>query len=523
MANRHGLAGLILLANVVFMVLMMFVLPMGFEENDDVVMCMIANGSYSGTPDYHLVFINVIYGHVLAWLYGITRAVEWYTLSFVILHIISMTVLAYCIVTTRNRSRWERILWLFVLYILWARIIVALQFTTTAGLVCLAGCILLTRKSRWSPWGGVLMVVIAGLIRFMAAGLVGVLMAPIIIYKLHLEWKRYIPLFVMVVLVLGCFAYNRHVYNSEPEWRYYREYNQLRAQLNDNPNAHRLQPEQMPEGIDWMDYQLLLGFIPDPEQIDLPAIRQLSAVVNAIPYKQQWRNLERLEKYAFELSVLLALLVLMIMTTGNYKKYIFLILYSLFVIALIIHVSLDGFLKNRVFMCMLLPILMTDFMLLPNTIGKKRRYALCLAMLTLSGWYIYTTNQEQRECEYQSRVWRYLQQPVLEHVPEGSNVITLGSFTLVQAGNPWKVWPYDTKKYTLGWMTWNPLNTPIGHSYRMLLNEEMYVFTETDYTRENSVVSTVCEQLETNYNVKVRIRPICHNHTYALIQICPVE
>ena len=122
------------------------VLPLGFEENDDVMMCMIANGSYSGTPDCHLVYINVLYGMVLAGLYRLTTAVEWYTLSFVVLHILSMSVIVYCILTTPNRARWERILWLIVLYVLWARIIIAFQFTTTAGLVCLAGCMLLMRE-----------------------------------------------------------------------------------------------------------------------------------------------------------------------------------------------------------------------------------------------------------------------------------------------------------------------------------------------------------------------------------------
>ena len=112
---------------------MAWVLPLGFEENDDVMMAMIANGSYSGAPDYHLVYINVLYGFVLAGLYSLTRAIEWYTLSFAVLHVISMTVLSYCLLTTPNRARWERILWLIILYVLWARIIVALQFTTTAG------------------------------------------------------------------------------------------------------------------------------------------------------------------------------------------------------------------------------------------------------------------------------------------------------------------------------------------------------------------------------------------------------
>ena len=171
-----------LLCNIVFFAVLAALLPMGFEENDDVMMCMIANGTYSGTPDFHLVYINVLYGAILAGLYSLTTAVEWYTLSFAILHILSMSVLAYCILTTPNRAKWERVLWLLILYVLWARIIIAMQFTTTAGIACVAGCMLLLRESPKARWTGVLFVIVAALVRFFAAGLVGLLMAPIIVY-----------------------------------------------------------------------------------------------------------------------------------------------------------------------------------------------------------------------------------------------------------------------------------------------------------------------------------------------------
>ena len=64
-----NLSYIVLAANVVFFAVMAVVLPLGFEENDDVMMCMIANGSYTGTPDGHLVYINVLYGWALAALY----------------------------------------------------------------------------------------------------------------------------------------------------------------------------------------------------------------------------------------------------------------------------------------------------------------------------------------------------------------------------------------------------------------------------------------------------------------------
>ena len=519
LSNRCALFALVLMVNIAFVAILASVLPIRYEENDDIMMAMIANGSYSGMPDYHLVYINVIYGYVLTLLYGWTSGIEWYTISFMVLHVLSMSFLSYCILTTPNRARWEKSLWLLVLYVLWSRIVISLQFTTTAGFVCLAGCVLLMRERSSSRWLGVLLVVIASLIRFMAAGLVGLLMAPIIVYVLRLNWRRYIPIVVMLVLIVGCRAVNNKSYNGDSEWRYYKEYNQLRAQLNDNPNAYKLQPGQLPSEVDWIDYQLLLRFTPDPEQIDLKAIRQLSATVGAVPLNEQLTNLQRMEKYAVEIAILSVLLILMILTTGNKGKYIFLIGYSFFVAALVVYVSMDGFLKNRVFICMLLPLLLTDFMLLPDTTGLKRRWGIGIVMLSLSVWYLMQIRSEVTIAEHNRYVWRQKQIPVLSYVPHDAYVITLGTSMAMEGGNPWNIWALPYKKYTLGWMTWNPLNRQVGDSYRVLLRDDMYVFTSVDYHQPRTAIPRICEQIEKHYGVKTKIRPICHNSNYALIQI----
>lgn len=515
-----GLKYIVLLANAVIFALLAWLLPLGFEENDDVMMAMIANGTYSGTPDYHLVYINALYGMVLAGLYTWTKAIEWYTLSFAVLHVLSMSVLSYCLLTILNRARWERIVWLVILYVLWARIIVAMQFTTTAGLVCLAGCVLLLRPSAKARWTGAGMVIIAALVRFLAAGLVGLLMAPIIVYTYRLEWRKYIAVVVMLAAVVGCRLTNQYMYDRDPEWKYYRAYNLLRAQLNDNPNAYRLQPNQLPENVNWMDYQLLLRFVPDGEQIDLPAIRQLSAVAGTVPLKEQWKNVHRLNKYAVEVSILMALLVLMILTTGNKTKYVFLILYTLFVAGLLVHVSLDGFLKNRVFLCMLMPLLVTDFILLPNTTGLKRRWGIGLAIGVLSAWYCYQIAQEVTVANHNRYEWEHLQQPVLAHVPDGALVTTIGTTMLIEAMNPWHIWPYPFGKYTLGWMTWSPLNKPVGHSYRALLRDDMYIFTQVEsYQRDKTALRRICEQIEAHYGVPAESQPKCYNGRYALVKL----
>jgi hypothetical protein len=242
-----------------------------------------------------------------------------------------------------------------------------------------------------------------------------------------------------------------------------------------------------------------------------------------MPIKMQAQNIHRLERYAVELTILAVLLVLMILTTGNRTKYIFLILYSLFIVALMIHVSLDGFLKNRVFLCMLLPLLMTDFMLLPKTTGLKRRWGIVLALLSLSGWYGYQISQERLEKEYCRLFWEKLQQPLLDRVPDEAYVVTIGSAMHIEAMNPWHIWPYKCRKYTLGWTTWLPLNKTMGHSYRALLRDEMYVFTDRNYEAEHTKLSIICAQIEHHYGVRTEVKWKYRNGRFAIVKVNALE
>lgn len=115
----------VLLFNTVFFFLMAWILPIHYEENDDVMMCMIANGVFSGNPDGHLVFINAIYGWILAGLYMITKAVEWYTLSFCLLHVLAMTGIVYVVARDKGLHPLLKGAFLVFIYVIWARIIIA--------------------------------------------------------------------------------------------------------------------------------------------------------------------------------------------------------------------------------------------------------------------------------------------------------------------------------------------------------------------------------------------------------------
>lgn len=266
---------LLLLLNIIFFVLMAWLLPIHYEENDDVSMCMIANGVRSGSPDGHLVFINALFGWVLAGLYRLTTAVEWYTLSFCVLHVLAMTGIVYFVLKDVNIQPLMKGLFLVLMYVMWVRMIIAFQFTTTAGLLCFSGCLALLQSSKKWRFVGISAIFVASLIRFQAAGLVGLLFAPVLILE-YIKDKHaaYWIAAVAALAIVGHWADG--LFYRQADWTYYRAYNEARGFINDNPNV-LLVENDLPEGVEPADYQMLCSFEGDPNVISLEQLQDIKA------------------------------------------------------------------------------------------------------------------------------------------------------------------------------------------------------------------------------------------------------
>lgn len=179
--NKYWLFLLILVGNIAFFGIVAYLLKIRFEENDDIMMCLIANGNYSGKPDCHLVFQNAIWGCLVSSLYRLTDSIEWYSVLFTIIHIMSLSIIAYCIIDRHKHSKPLLICYLTCIYTIWAVTIQSFQFTTTAGILCAAGCVLLLCDGNKPVWEGACAILISSLIRFQAAAFVGWLCAPLIL------------------------------------------------------------------------------------------------------------------------------------------------------------------------------------------------------------------------------------------------------------------------------------------------------------------------------------------------------
>ena len=524
----------VLLINTVFFVLMAWLLPIHFEENDDATMCMIANGHYSGTPDGHLVFINAVYGWMIAGLYMITDAIEWYSLFFCIFHVLAMTIIILSLKKLEVALP-LKILFIIFAYIYWIRIIIAFQFTTTAGLLCFAGCLALLHSSTSQgcfpssrPNGdlawrivGLSSIVVASLIRFNAAALVGIMCLPMFINAFVLNHRFSYWLVVLLALVL-CGKYADNLFYRSPDWAFYREYNAVRGTINDNPHNRGFSPEELPDGVSELDYELFIFFNADVNVMTLDRIKAISDKINtSLSIDSCLNSLKQLRLYLFPVLFVSIGLVACLIVSSRRRVYPLLALLLFF--AILLYLGCFYSLKYRVFLCMLLP-MMYQVLYWFNPDTKKVLVGIACAVVSLS---------------FMGEVAKYVKQDVglVKHVNGwNKNVIekyvnplcegkdnwvictTLGKLDYTPFIHPFHFHKLQNRFVTLSWNVAIPLNKGVLESHKDFIDSNILCFCPMkDFS--GIVTETpdgIIEAIKKNYHIEVDTCIVDYNEKYAL-------
>ena len=214
-----------------------------YETNDDLTMQLIASGFYTGHPDAHLVFTNILIGWMLQFLYATWAGCNWYLIYLLIVHYAALTAIAFVVM-----SRWFG--WLSALLcagfflIDEPHILLQLQFTTTAFLAGTAGLLLLVdglqpgQPAHWPKTiAGVAFVGLMGLIREPVALFLAVVACPFLLERFGWAgWRRLLgAALVCAGLLLLLHGINRWAYQQDPAWAEFSEYNHLRGEIHDTP------------------------------------------------------------------------------------------------------------------------------------------------------------------------------------------------------------------------------------------------------------------------------------------------
>lgn len=237
---------------IVFMMLCVFfgIFNPKFETNDDSAMAGISSGIRGGYNG-HLIFINIILGKIIKIFMEICPQVKWYVICQYLLIGISFTIILFSInILFENRK--SKILYMIMAIIIsvWGyECFVNLQFTKTAGCCGISGGIVIftymKNKSIGKPYLllGIILMCISSCIRFNVFEFIILLFLSIGVFEFVDSYKykkdikeicKYIIIFLITIIMAFLLKkVDSVVYNSNSEWKSYREFNTLRAELLD--------------------------------------------------------------------------------------------------------------------------------------------------------------------------------------------------------------------------------------------------------------------------------------------------
>jgi len=512
---------IILFFNIVFFFLSAYLLPIHFQTNDDVGMCLWASGAYTGTPEARLVFINVVYGLILSFFYKTFVGIEWYPLFFSIIHITSLSIIVYSFINV-NRSRSVKIVSIIFIYILELTIIQNLQFLTTAAIAAFAGTTLLFNKKTVSNIFGIVLFLIGTLVRFDAGMLVMLLMLPCFGYGLFLDWRKNIRAIILVVIcVSGAFVFriiDKQAYKNE-EWSYYAAYNAARGQINGNAASIEM-IDNLPNDVSIYDFILLDSFFPDGKYMDLQKLNKLKNLL------RETSIIAKVRAAQFFLSDFGPIIQLIIITlalcflSADRRKRIFLFSYFFFLIILIFVCSaLFGRIPERLFWGMCYPILFVLYSNVPKFPKKDliNVWIFILVLLNLVFLYnVYVTKIKINEVS--NSVQLKEQREILELTRNKDMTIIVPGAALMYEH---LCGPFDYHKYYSGLSvkgtgsaTNIPYNKGYFDSYLSLLDENIFLFIGNG----SFTVPLVQNALIENYGCETELLTVIEKNYYSLIK-----
>ena len=370
--NRRSIFTLIaiLLFNIAFFAIIANVFPVRFEECDDVIMASIANGTYLGEPNCHLVYMNALYGCFLVFLYKLVPVVEWYAYLLAFFQVVSITVVSYYTIKDVKSKVFKASL-LFALYSVWSYIIFYLQFTTVAGVLAMASMILLQKRHFGL---GALFFLISFLVRYHCAGMIFILSVPILVYEFGKGWKSYLKIGV-ILCVAGILHLGNNAFYLDREWKEYKEYNEIRGKISDNPNREKCKPEML-KIMSVSDYYLFRNFFQDPDILTTDVLRKTYEVLDSNTFDNKVDNISEnfLKKYWKMIFVNFVVMLAFIFGCNN-KRFIYIsvVSYILWVL-LLCYVSMNSMPKYRVVISSILPL----FWLCIVASGYLKKYSIML-------------------------------------------------------------------------------------------------------------------------------------------------
>lgn len=324
-----------------------------FETNDDNGMARMIYGMGTSYYDTHLVYINILAGKVMKLFLLLFPNVPWYPILQCALILISFFAVIYLFISKFGIKKSLFPTFLLAFFFV-QEFLLKLQFSKTAGIAAIAGILLIfdavapdATGKIWKLVLGGLLTIAGSLYRFNAFLMILPPMLGIgicLVWKplLRKDWKQILFICLPFVIVFGtcylCRQYNTWVYQSNPTWAAYKEFNSLRSQLLDYgfPDYDTNLALYETLGICEADLSMFKSWdIADPEVFNVDVMRQLIAAKE--PPAFSWRECIENVKHFFTghpYSVVMLIVFCISLVTQKNKRFL-LLLYAIFSIVFV--------------------------------------------------------------------------------------------------------------------------------------------------------------------------------------------
>lgn len=274
---------------VLMMIVLIYFMPR-YETNDDYVMGLISTGAYGDKFKFGLVFSNIIYGVLASLLGTICGCLNWYVVIQYILILLSVIAIIY-VISQYMPFHLSLLVNIGCWYLFFYALVQSVQFTRTAGITLIAGCILIwyyfTKRSKASLFIGATLCIFGSFVRkdcipVCLSFFCAIAFAAFCMKKISKkELIHGITVIMSIVAIMGALVIVDNIYYAtSDEWKGYQEYNEVRADLLDYgiPSYDMYASNYEKIGFSRNDIAIYKGWcLADFEKYDIETLKEIAS------------------------------------------------------------------------------------------------------------------------------------------------------------------------------------------------------------------------------------------------------
>ncbi len=328
--KRPSLASLLIA--IIFFVLFLSLIRMGYDTNDDIAIISIVSG-YSGTSSEFLVKSNVLLGLFLKPLYQLHTTINFEILFFVVIDFLSTWAIIYEIILLKIK-RIYKIIFIITVCVFNSYYLANITYTLIAANAAIAGFILLVSKTQKEKniekipiVCGISLIFVSYLIRINATLMVGIMFIPLIIINLNFFYiQKLILVFLATMsLIVSGYIFDRVYVKANLYWDNFYTFDSIRDKIMDTPRLTNA--KEVMNAIHWTenDYVLISNwFFPDKEAFSLGNLQYLVEHSSSIRNETVEYFYEKIfKKSIFPYLLLLVSIIICVLQNRNNNKIIY--------------------------------------------------------------------------------------------------------------------------------------------------------------------------------------------------------